>query len=253
MWIRVAFLPLSVIHVLAPHTDAMSSADELTPATVEGQDPSQHEKRQKRSRKKTNRFIPFHAVISVNSPVRLLSDPVEHAEIQIAGETLTVPLKRTIHAPLPEVVPDQAYHLRLWFRTPEGFVDQLHLSTLGTLREGKDPSQPPTFQVAGRVQEINRDEGYLVIGIEPNAKGILEEPFSVQIWAALEQLERRDLKPGRTLMVDGTYRPGSGRLIARRITAVRVGERPKVNEDDTAPPKDTEVLERSTSQPEDLS
>lgn len=182
-------------------------------------------------RKARNPYIvPFHAVIKMFSTVKLLDE--DQAEIVLNGHRLTLPiaasqLERVRKNPQE---PGQTYYVWLWFRTAEGLVVDVELGGFSPPREDQLKEISDTkkigFQVAGRVEAVNKDEGFLTMEIKPNSVGNLQEPFFVEIWAALELLEKVQ-RVGRTMIISGEYRPGSGRLVAQDMKPKSVGKSPE--------------------------
>lgn len=190
--------------------------------------------KKKKTNWKTQRDIPFHATITLLTPVRILPEQPGQAQIMLAGEPHTVEVVGYARDQLQDVSADQMMVARLWFRTSEGYVEQLQLTHLRPVKEGEGSTEQPTFSVGGRIQSINTEEGYLVISVEPNKDGLLQNPFVVEVWATLEQLEKGYIKVGRTILASGQYRPGSARLVAKRIIGIRIGERPPKTVSDQA-------------------
>ncbi|MBB5236298.1 hypothetical protein [Deinococcus budaensis] len=176
-------------------------------------------------RKKKPFMVPFHALLKLRSPLRVVASGVE----VLVGTTPTVvrvtdQVRERLQAQSPE--PEQMYALQFWFRTPEGYVEDLQLAHFHPPKEAKaKPGQvlKPLFEIGARLKEVNREEGFVVVEVEPNDTGLLRESFDVQVWAALELLEKLP-RPGRTLLVYGEYRPQSGRLVATRFTPLHVGK-----------------------------
>lgn len=177
-------------------------------------------------RKKKPFMVPFHALLKLRSPLRVVASGVE----VLVGTTPTVvkvtdQVRERLQEQPPE--PEQTYALQFWFRTPEGYVEDLQLAHFHPAKEpGKDKPDKvikPLFEIGARLKEVNREEGFVVVEVEPNDTGLLRESFDVQVWAALELLEKTP-RPGRTLLVYGEYRPQSGRLVATRFTPLHVGK-----------------------------
>ncbi len=136
--------------------------------------------------------VPFHAVIKLFSPVKLLDEA--RAEIVLNGEKVVLPIASSQREQIKNQLlePEQIYLARLWFRTTEGIVTNVELAGFNLPREGqaKDTmNDKPLFQIAGRIEVINKEEGSITLKIEPNPTGDLQEAFSAEAWAALELLE----------------------------------------------------------------
>jgi len=189
-------------------TDLPTPAAEVAAATP----PKPQKKRRKYP-------IHFHASLRWDSPLRMVPSGVE---LHLGETTLTVGMTEQVGRMLQEQPPEagRPSTVLLWFRTPEGYVQELELAKVMPIKEPQAASKPQ-FSVGGRLKDVNRDEGFLVVVVEPNKQGALTEPFQVHIWAALDLLEKLP-KVGRTLVVTGEYRPQSGRLVAARATPVHI-------------------------------
>ncbi|AXH00517.1 hypothetical protein DVJ83_15155 (plasmid) [Deinococcus wulumuqiensis] len=199
----------------------MAMTEQTETAATTGQQP-QHKKRKPY-------IVPFHAVIKLFSTVKLLEG--EQAEIVLGGEKVTLPIAASqlerVRGNSPQ--PDQTHSIRLWFRTAEGTVTELQFAGLALLDEKQAKGaadRKPEFQIAGRIEAVNKDEGTVTLKIEPNSITDLQEAFFVEVWASLELLEKLQ-RPGRTMLFDGEYRPGSGRLVVTRVTPKLVGKLPE--------------------------
>ena len=63
----------------------------------------------------------------------------------------------------------------------------------------------------------------MTLKIEPNSVSDLQQAFTVDVWAALELMGKLQ-RVGRTMIIDGEYRFGSGRLVATKVTPRLVGQ-----------------------------
>ncbi|MEW6422591.1 MAG: hypothetical protein AB1511_12830 [Deinococcota bacterium] len=190
-------------------TDLLPPAAEVAAATL----PKQQKKRRKYP-------IHFHASLRWDSPIRVVPSGVE---LHLGGTSITVGVTEQVRRTLQEQPPElgRPSTVLLWFRTPEGYVQELELAKVMTAT-GPEAASKPQFSVGGRLKAVNREEGFLIVEVEPNKQGVLAEAFPVHIWAALDLLEKLP-KVGRTLVVTGEYRPQSGRLVATRCTPVHIG------------------------------
>ena len=174
--------------------------------------------------------VPFHAFIKLFSTVKLLDDG--QAEILLGGHPLTLPVAASQRERLQSQspLPEQIYLVRLWFRTVEGVVTDVELGGFVLPREGTVPSeadqQKLEFQIGGRIAAVNKEEGSLTLKIEPHSQGALQEPFTVEVWASLDLMAQLQ-GVGRTMLLTGEYRPGSGRLVVKTDKAQLVGKVPK--------------------------
>lgn len=175
-------------------------------------------------------FVPFFAVIKVFSTVKLLDD--DRAEIMLGGQQLTLPIAVSQREQV-RATPLQAGEIkfvRLWFRTIEGSVTDLELAGFSPLKEGEgDLDKKPQFEIAGRIEAVNKEEGTVMLKIEPNSVTALGQAFTVEVWSSLELLEKVK-RPGRTMIFGGEYRPGSGRLVVTSVKPKLVGQTQKKSE-----------------------
>lgn len=189
-------------------TDLPPPAAEVAAAT-----PPKHQKKRRKYP------IHFHASLRWDSPIRVVPSGVE---LHLGGTAFTVGVTEQVGRTLQEQPPEAGhpYTVLLWFRTPEGYVQELELAKV-TPTQGPEAASKPQFSVGARLKAVNRDEGFLIAEVELNKRGALMEPFEVHIWAALALLERLP-KVGRTVVVTGEYRPQSGRLVATRCKPVHI-------------------------------
>jgi len=75
------------------------------------------------------------------------------------------------------------YALQFWFRTPEGYVEDLQLAHIhpvkGEAKAKPDQVVKPLFEIGARLKEVNREEGFVVVEVEPNDTGLLRESFQI--------------------------------------------------------------------------
>ena len=115
-------------------------------------------------------------------------------------------------------------HEVLWFIWPRTRKGKLaatsrvaHFKKLPLGEEAPEPG----FYALGRLEAVNREEGFFELAILPNPKpvGRLEKPFTLTVWAGLEVLENLP-EPGVAIRVKGELRPKSLRLVAYEATEV---------------------------------
>ncbi|WP_152640278.1 hypothetical protein [Thermus filiformis] len=87
------------------------------------------------------------------------------------------------------------------------------------LKEGEEAK--PGFQARGRLLEVNRDDGYLLLEIRPNPQGILKRPFTLTVFASLALMD--GLPPvGSGVYLEGDVRLATGRLVARKVEPAKL-------------------------------
>lgn len=116
-------------------------------------------------------------------------------------------------------VPGQMYQISLWPRTTQdGVLEEQPVLFQVMLAKAADTK--PRLDVAGTVGAVLKEEGLLVVRIDPNTRSNLAQPFALHLWTPLEGLERQYV--GRTVQVYGEWRPRSGRLVATSARQVDV-------------------------------
>jgi len=181
-------------------------------------------------------ITPFFAIIRVLSTVRWVG---EEAELLLNGVPTRVQLASVRAQQLRDhpIEPEQVYSLTLWFRTPEGQVQDLRLAGIKPLKE-QNPAEAldfsPTCTLAGCLNAVFPEAGYFDVQVETNPAGQLQQHFDVRVWAASDfvvQLPR----PGKTLIVYGKYQPETGRLTAQHLRKTHVGQpKPKPDQPEDA-------------------
>lgn len=181
--------------------------------------------RSKPTSPKPKPITPFFAIIRVLSTVRWMGDV---AEFLLNGVPTCVQLTPSRAQELRDhpIEPEQVYSLALWFRTPEGQVQDLKLAGIKPLKE-QHPAEAldfsPTCTLAGRLNAVFLEEGYFDVRVETNPAGQLQQPFNVRVWAASDFFARLP-RPGKTLIVYGKYQPETGRLMAQYLRKTHVGQ-----------------------------
>lgn len=184
------------------------------------------------SKPKKRKFyvVPFHAAIHLYSPVKVLND--EQAEVIWNGQAMVFPIAESQREKIKNNLPEEGkiYFVQLWFRTVDGVATDLVLGGFLPAKEEKLQALAEQrfldFQIGGRIEAVDREEGKVTLKIEPNRKGHLTEAFSVEVWMALDLMESL-WRVGRTMQFQGEYRPGSGRLVVTKVLPQLIGERPK--------------------------
>lgn len=181
-------------------------------------------------------ITPFFAIIRMLSTVRWIG---EEAELLLNGVPTHIQLAPARAQQLRDhpIEPEQVYSLILWFRTPDGQVQDLRLAGIKPLKE-HNPADAldffPTCTLAGRLNAVFPEAGYFDVQVETNPAGQLQQPFDVRVWAAsgfFTQLPR----PGKTLIVYGKYQPETSRLTAQHLRKMHVGQqKPKPDQPEDA-------------------
>lgn len=180
-----------------------------------------------KAKSKASRPVHFHAGIWAYSKVQLLAD--HKVQVELDGQNQILPIvpaqvEKVLQQPLK---PDQVYGVALWFRTVDEQVTNLQLAGLFAVKPKKDGnSTRPTFDIAGRLEAVDKEEGLIKLKIETNPNGKLQETFVVDIWVPLELMEKLP-KVGKTVVALGEYRVGSGRLVAKTVFPKKFGEKSK--------------------------
>lgn len=170
-------------------------------------------------------ITPFFAVIRVLSTVRWVG---EEAELLLGGVPTRVLIASDRAQQLQEqfIEPGQVYSLALWFRTPEGLVQELKLAGIKTPKD-QNPAETlnisPTCTLATRLKAVFPEAGYFDVQVETNPEGQLQQPFDVRVWAPPEFIARLP-KLEKTLIVYGEYQSQTGRLVARQWRKTHVGQ-----------------------------
>lgn len=208
------------------HEPVIVSESEVTPV-IENE---VEQKLENRPKKRKFYVVPFHAAIHLYSPVKVLSD--EQAEVIWNGQAMVFPIAESQREKIKITPPEEGkiYFVQLWFRTAEGVATELMLGSVLPAKEEKVQALTEQkfldFQIGGRIEAVDREEGKVTLKIEPNKKGHLTEAFSVEVWMALVLMESL-WRVGRTMQFQGEYRPGSGRLVVTKVLPQLIGERPK--------------------------
>lgn len=174
---------------------------------------------------KPKSITPFFAIIRVFSTVRWVEEEAEFLINGVPTRVQPAPARAQQLRDHP-IGPEKVYSLNLWFRTPEGQVQDLELSGIKPLKE-QNPAEvvesSPTCTLAGRLDGVFPDEGYFDVRVETNPAGQLQQPFNVRVWAAPDFFARLP-RPEKTLIVYGEYQPQTGRLVAQHLRRTRVGK-----------------------------
>lgn len=206
--------------------ESMSSSEHEIALT----DESKPENNLETKLKKRKFVIPFHAAIHLYSSIKFLDN--EQAEVIWNGQPMVFPIAESQREKMKNNPPEEGktYFIQLWFRTTEGVVNDLHLGSYSPAKEeklkGLTEQKVLDFQIGGRIEAVDKEEGKVTLNIEPNRKGNLTEAFSVEVWMALDLMEGLQ-RVGRTMQFQGEYRPGSGRLVVKKVLPQMIGERPQ--------------------------
>lgn len=202
------------------------SENEVTPV-IENE---AEQKLENKPKKRKFYVVPFHAAIHLYSPVKVLND--EQAEVIWNGQAMVFPIAESQREKIKTIPPEEGkiYFVQLWFRTAEGVATDLMLGSVLPAKEEKVQALTEQkfldFQIGGRIEAVDREEGKVTLKIEPNRKGHLTEAFSVEVWMALDLMDKLQ-RVGRTMQFQGEYRPGSGRLVVKKVLPQLIGERPE--------------------------
>jgi hypothetical protein len=120
----------------------------------------------------------------------------------------------------------------LWPRTKEGRLE-LKASQVGLLHLHPRPELAGTFSALGLPQAWEAAGGRLLLEIQPNLKGRLHRPFTLELFLP-EGLQPPALEEGQALWVEG--RLEQGRLVAGRLTPTSRPEAKPRPAPDAAPP-----------------
>jgi hypothetical protein len=114
----------------------------------------------------------------------------------------------------------------IWPRTGKSGTLAWDRSTLykaRPLQEGEEVK--PGFQARGRLLEVNRDDGYLLLEIRPNPGGSLQRPFTLTVFASLALMD--GLPPvGSGVFLEGDVRLATRRLVARKVEPAKLWDDP---------------------------
>ncbi len=107
----------------------------------------------------------------------------------------------------------------IWPRTQEGRLAGTSRVAHFKKRPLSEEAPEPGFYALGRLEAVNREEGFFELAVLPNPEGRLEKPFTLTVWAGLDVLETLP-EPGAAVRVKGELRPKSLRLVAFEATEV---------------------------------
>jgi len=160
----------------------------------------------------------FHALLVV--PGRIVLEKGRPrldvgSEKPLRAEWRSRPLRAL--ASRPEFVgPDLFFSI--WPRTKKGKLDPRR-SIVVRLNKELPEGFSPGLHALGRLERVDREEGFFELAILPNPEGGLKDPFSLTIWAGLELLENLP-PPGSGIRIEGELRPKSLRLVATGVEEV---------------------------------
>lgn len=172
---------------------------------------------------KARRPVYAHAILHVRAAL-----DVTPAGVVAVVDDVRVPLAlaERVVGQLAETppVPGQVYQLSLWPRTTQDGVLE-ERPVLFQVMPAKAADAKHRLDVAGTVGAVLKEEGLLVVRIDPNTRTNLTQPFALHLWTPLEGLERQYV--GRTVQVYGEWRPRSGRLVVTSARHVDLGSAKK--------------------------